>query len=251
MKKDYLDQVKMLRYEIPVGLSEGLALLHQWNGDTVRVKDILRERYLKEVTDRTGIPAEEAIRYLAHFKYDVERSVLNIIEDYRIVDGQRRGEVEYYLLRWRNYKKEAIGKITGVVIRQEQITDYDGFRLKEQALVRLNTYHQCVVVLYEWLHCQDMEDTSAAIYCNTELTATQMRMLGLKETAAALLLARDISQEAYATFDQHNEKYKLAYEALYIDEDYNHAIRFLDDCHALIVQRLYDFIESNLVKFQW
>jgi hypothetical protein len=250
-RKDYLPKAKILKERLCIGLQDSIDLLKQTDGNLEEAAEIFKEKILGLTQNVIKLPAEKIKPYLEKYKYDAGRTIDAMLDDFRLVDGVPQTEPVYILHKFRSYKKDAITRIAGLIIKKERAArkwdkrSYEFPWLKEEELKTLDPYSLCVVALSEWLQYEDLESFEAALFYNLDLVADQIRLLLMPDLAAALRMARDIYKEL---IEQHQTVSNEFYKALRKDEDFREAQKYYVDSQTLLLDTLYTYIQDNLGK---
>lgn len=248
-RKEYLPKVKILKERLCIGLQDGIDLLKQTDGNVEQASAIFKEKILNLTQSVIRLPAEKIKPYLEKYKYDAGRVIDAMLDKYRLIDGIPQPEPVYILHKFRHYKKDAVTRIAGLIIKKEKLsrkwnrTSYDFPWLKEEDLKSLNASSLGVVALSEWLQYEDSESFEAALFYNLDLITIQIRLLLMPDLAAALRMARDIYKEL---IDEYQSVSKEFYVALRKNEDFREAQKYFSTSRNLLIDNLYDFIRDNL-----
>lgn len=248
-RKEYLEKVKVLREQLCIGVQEGMDLLVQTAGDLDKASAIFREKMLNITTEFVKLPAERVLPYLEKYRYDAGKAVDTILDKFRLIDGVPQPEPVYILHKYHSYKREALEKICRLICKKKRLRrdwhavgHYDFPWFGEEDLRRLNEPSLCIVALTEWLNFEDAEGFEEALLYNLDLTVRQIKLLGLRDRAAALRMAGDI----YREYQEAMEPIPDFYKVLNKDRDYQAARRFYLSSKEELINKLYDFIENNL-----
>lgn len=75
MDTDMKAQLRLLRKSIPIGITEGLALLEKYQGDTKKVQKVWLDQVLDAIVAETGAPRETAKIYFVGHLFDQKEAV--------------------------------------------------------------------------------------------------------------------------------------------------------------------------------
>ncbi|WP_118976114.1 hypothetical protein [Taibaiella koreensis] len=250
MNKDYLEQLGILRAEVPVGLTRGLQLLAQTGGDLQQVAALLKEEYVEQAVALTGLSEAEVLPYLQRFRFDVSKAIPFLEEDFLLIGKVRHSRSAYQLKRLQHHKEQAIQWIAGMVEKEAGIIRPQHYWLTGSEVGSLPPVQRSVVVVADWLEYYDSEAFASAIHHVTTLFAAALRVLGMASSAAALLLATAIAEEMARQYPDDNiDAHMARSRAQEADEWFRHAESHFEEHRSVIITTLYHYIEQHIDQF--
>ncbi len=106
-----IEQVRILRQQIPVGYTEGLATLTACDGNIGNAVILLQQRYIAVVAKATKLQADTILPVLIQNQYDTTQTIQQLEEAHRLVNGVPQPETAYTLHRWQAHKEHAVNSI--------------------------------------------------------------------------------------------------------------------------------------------
>lgn len=260
MNPEALAQVKILRQQIPVGYTEGMELLRSCAGDIEQAAALLQQRYLARVSAATKLEDAIILPLLIRKQYDVAQTIIQLEQEYRLIDGVAQQETVYTLHRWQADREYAVHAIAGRLLQDIPINRQDNTRhdlhhfswYVEAELRGLNPVHRCVIALTDWLDYEYWEGLTYAIRYYPDLMAAELRTLQLPELAAALQTAWQICEETREQYPGWDDDFKsyLAYSNAYQQNPvYRQAEDYISANQQLITEHLFDFIQNHTDQF--
>ncbi len=249
MKTNYLENIKILRQKIPVGVSDALRALETTDGNIEEAENLIKKEFLNILIEKTGVDIAIAQKALIKNKFDIGASLIEI-------EKQIYSSTELILKRCVIEKDYAIRSILEVIERKIEATTqeyqslvvYGWFNF--ELLKTLDSYLFSFAAIAEWLSFEYYEDFHSAIGFHTEEVTEQIeKALHLPEIADYIRISRERQSYFYEKYENKKNGYFTAYEKLLKDKAFKHAKNGYFDNKALLIETLYNYVKTHINRF--
>lgn len=232
----YLEELRVLRQRIAIGVRHGLVLLHQTNGDVAAAEALFQQELTRLVAHQAQVPEAAARHALELAGYEVPQTLQQL--------EQARYSLTQRMLRRYWEPAAAVRRVADAVEQTHQVPRMYWLRIEAAQL--LPPPLACVLVVSEWLAYEDWEGLDAAVYFHLEAVLAYfdqplalpqashaLRHVAALELAQAEARRRQLAHTSVFTPTPEVEAAHAAFEAL----------------RPPIVQRLYELIEHHIELF--
>jgi hypothetical protein len=234
--KAYLPALRVLRQRTPIGVRQGLALLHQTKGDVVAAETLFQEELTQVVARQAQVPEAAARQALVVAGYEVPRALQQL--------EQARYSLTQRMLRRYREPADAVRRVADVVEQTQQVPR--SYWLDVAAAQVLPPPLACVLVVNEWLAYEDWEGLDAAVYFHLEAVLTYFdEFLHLPQASHALRTVAALEQQQ-AALRRHQ---LLRTGAFSPTAEVQAAGAAFEAWRPRIVQGLYELIEQHIGLF--
>lgn len=137
-----IEKIKELRTQIPVPMSEAMALLKSNGGDIDTCVALFKAKSIQQICELTGCDETTAAKYYEAEKFDFNRTVSSIKdaiydENYKAIDGVTKENIRI-VIQW-----------LGLVEAEDFTTslDFNQFDVVQQTLIRIPEFSDFAVTL--------------------------------------------------------------------------------------------------------
>lgn len=232
----YLEELRILRQRMPIGLRYGLALLQQTKGEVAAAEALFQQELTQVVAHQAQVPAAAARHALELAGYEVARA-LQALEQARYSLTQR-------VLRRYRAPADAVRYVADVVEQTHHVSR--AYWLDVEAAQLLPPPLACVLVVNEWLAYEDWEGLDVAISFHLETVLAYFdHLLALPQVSHALRYAAALEQE-----QQEFRRHQLARTGAFRPgPEVEAAQAAFEALRPRIVQSLYELIEQHIELF--
>ena len=238
MNEKYIEELKILRERLPIGIRHGLTLLEKTNGGIEEAEKLFQEEMIAHTAGKAGVSADIAARHLEKSNFDVGRAVQSI-------DEERYTLTELILRRCKDRKEEALDIIAAAAFEAHDIP-WD-FRVPEGLSLPREVY--CVLTVLGWINYVDWEGFDVALSAELDIVTVQIEnVLSLPELAENLRRASAI-QELKFERSKNIKDYVKATNELRKNEIYQECENYYEEQRSVLIDRLYKLIADNIKVF--
>jgi hypothetical protein len=251
MAINYRAELKALREKIGVGITNGIRILNEVDGDVDAAVERVVQEYIGLIRARADVSAERALELLKRCKYEPKR-VLDILQEE--LDELTYSKTELILKRSGSDWFDAIQRIAEMLERIYGLKrDESGQVLLASDPVGLNDDQLCVVVVCQWLSYEEDEGMDFAISFWSELVQEQLlKKLKMERFAEALRVGHSLktaASNAFSSIKDPSKRFMAIYRHLEEDLIYRAALSYLNESRQALIDRLYAFIKDNIASF--
>lgn len=256
----YRQEARQLSHQLTIGYRRALELLEATGGDAAQATVLFRTQALDMVARKTGLSHDQVLPYLEKCSYAAAAAIECIEDELWLLRGKSRPEVAYRLHKHRLHKAYAIDRVGRIVARRYTLDrryprHYEdrSHHLCEAELASITEpTHRLALCMADWLAYEDSEKFSNACLHNTATVAGQLRLLGMRELAAALCLAADIrseyGQQHYTDYTDPGQPAITRY--LYRDcEEFVLAEQYYQEQRQQMIDTLYEYLVAHADRF--
>lgn len=242
MDNTYLEELKILRTIVPVGIRQGIILLDQTKGNIDAAAQQFREHALTLIASKTDTDPDKLLVVLEKNNYDIAASLKQLEEE-------KFTPLERVLRRYQDNKEDGLYKVS--ILVQEK------YGLSQEALRHWHTLPTLpapvftFLVVTEWLNFEDYEGLSIALSFQLETVTQEMEKLGFNELATVLNKANQLRLSIFNP--QHSEKdihdYVAASNEFSNNKDYISYYDFFTSQRPLLIEKIYQLVTDHLADF--
>ncbi|RFS17597.1 hypothetical protein [Emticicia sp. C21] len=249
IKANYIENIKILRQKIPVGVSDALRALKTTYGNVEEAENLIKKEFLSILIEKTDVDADIAQKALVKNKFDIGASLIEI-------EKQVYSSTELILKRCLREKEYAIESILKVIERKieatiqkdQELWMYGWFNF--ELLKTLDSYLFSFAAIAEWLSFEDCEDFYSAIGFHTQEVTEQIEIaLHLPEIADHIRVSNERSTYFYEKYKNKKNGYSIAYEKLIEDAAFKQAKEGYFNNKRLLINSLYEFVKTHINQF--
>ncbi|RYU97381.1 hypothetical protein [Emticicia agri] len=249
IKTNYLENIKLLRQKIPVGVSDALRVLEIAEGNVEEAENLIKKEFLNILIEKTGVNADIAQKALFKNKFDIGAALIEI-------EKQIYSSTELILKRCVREKEYAIRSILEVIERkiEADTQEYQSLKLygwfNFELLKTLDAILFSFAAIAEWLSYEYYEDFNYAIGCHMEEVTEQIeKALHLPEIADFIRVSNERQSYFYEKYKNKKNGYFKAYEKLMEDAAFKQAKNGYYSNKEHLINSLYEFVKTHINHF--
>ncbi|GAB3525496.1 hypothetical protein [Emticicia fontis] len=249
MSTNYLENLKILRQKIPVGMAHALKIIEATNGDIEQAENILKQEYINNLVEKTRAPKELVEECLIKNSFDIETSLKEI-------ESKVYSSTELIFKYYSKDKRRGITLILDVIekkieanVKEEQdIRVYGWFNF--ELFKMLDSTQFCFATVAQWLFFEYCEDFDSAIHYHTDIVTEHIeKKLDLPELANNIKICRERSSYFNKKYKNKKKGFLLAHDKIREDALYIKAKKNYFDQEELLIETLYNFVKTHIGQF--
>lgn len=250
MKTNYLENLKILREKIPVGIAHALKILETTQGNAEEAFILIKDEYISNLIEKTGASNELVQACLVKNNFDVETSLKEI-------ENKIYSSTELIFKYYSKDKRNGIllildlieKKIEAVIKDKQKLRPYDCW-FNFELLETLDPYQFCFSIIAEWLLYEECEGYDYAICYHTDVVTEQIeKTLGLPDIANYIRVCRERDLYFDRKYENKKNGFIIAHRHVKKDSLYQKAEKGYFDNEELFIETLFNFAKTHINFF--
>ncbi len=243
MSSKYINLLPQLRKNIPIGLSYGLKLLEETNGDIDSASSLFKAKLIDTLMRKEDITfdAAEIALQTCHFEID---KALRLIRENKYSLTER-------ILKSKGKKEDILDNIALAIENNSKLKS--DFWIIEKELARLSDNEFTFMIIWQWIQFSEWEGIDIAIDLNyTDRVINELRKaLTFHSLADAIAGAKKRKEEYKINFPNTNtiEGYCDFMNSLALDKEYNSYTNQITANQDILIDKLYHFVSQHKATF--